>query len=165
MEFTKEYKEILSGGQEMTVKITATIEGKIADIKEPLHIVAEIPRRFAPNFYLALADRLSETDISDYSSGGKVSNQKDEEVVIVTPNIEDKDMVVLTNSKKCMDKLMDIGGFPLTEDGGFQVSGDRHKEIAPMYVCMFKNQPLNEKLGIRELTKEQMDYLRQFWNF
>lgn len=60
MEFTKEYKEILSDGQEMTVKITATIEGKIADIKEPLHIVAEIPRRFVPNFYLALADRLSE---------------------------------------------------------------------------------------------------------
>lgn len=88
-----------------------------------------------------------------------------EEVVIVTPNVEEKDMVVLTNSKECMEKLMDIGGFPLTEDGGFQVSGDRHKEIAPMYVCMFKNQPLNEKLGIRELTKEQMDYLRQFWNF
>lgn len=37
-----------------------TVQRKIADIKEPLHIVAEIPRRFAPNFYLALADRLSE---------------------------------------------------------------------------------------------------------
>lgn len=110
-------------------------------------------------------DYQKKTDISDYSSGGKVSNKKDEEVVIVTPNVEEKDMVVLTNSKECMDKLMDIGGFPLTEDGGFQVSGDRRKEIAPMYVCMFKNQPLNEKLGIRELTKEQMDYLRQFWNF
>ena len=42
MDFTKEYKEVLAGGQEMTVKITATIEGKIADIKEPLHIVAVI---------------------------------------------------------------------------------------------------------------------------
>lgn len=28
MEFNKEYKEVLAGGQEMTVKITATIEGK-----------------------------------------------------------------------------------------------------------------------------------------
>jgi len=60
VEFNKEYKEVLAGGQEMTVKITATIEGEVADIKEPLHIVAEIPRKFAPNFYLALADRLSE---------------------------------------------------------------------------------------------------------
>jgi len=60
VEFNKEYKEVLAGGQEMTVKITATIEGKVVDIKEPLHIVAEIPRRFAPNFYLALANRLSE---------------------------------------------------------------------------------------------------------
>lgn len=60
MDFTKEYKEVLEGGQEMTVKITATIEGKIVDIKEPLHVVAEIPRRFAPDFYLALANRLSE---------------------------------------------------------------------------------------------------------
>ncbi|PZW96709.1 hypothetical protein C7439_11136 [Lachnoanaerobaculum umeaense] len=54
MWFTKEYKEILSGGQEITVKITATIEGKITDIKELLHIVAEIPRRFSPIFYLEL---------------------------------------------------------------------------------------------------------------
>ena len=60
MEFTKEYKEVLSGGQEMTVKITATIEGRVRDIKEPLHIVAEIPRRFAPDFYLALGNKLSE---------------------------------------------------------------------------------------------------------
>ena len=54
MWFTKEYKEILSGGQEMTVKIAATIEGKITDIKELLHIVAEILRRFLPIFYLEL---------------------------------------------------------------------------------------------------------------
>ena len=50
MWFTKEYKEILSGGQEMTVKIAATIEGKITDIKELLHIVAAIPRRFFTYF-------------------------------------------------------------------------------------------------------------------
>ena len=60
MDFTKEYKEVLSGGQEMTVKITATIEGKVIDINESLHIVAEIPRRFAPDFYLALGNKLSE---------------------------------------------------------------------------------------------------------